>query len=423
MTPHRMSRADAEHTMWELVPAPDPNLIERTLESTTQTQQRHSWEFPSRWLPIEQTQRWSSPAPRLVLLVLLAVLALVAALVSTGAPFVRPRDPLSPFGPAANGLITYASAGDIYSVDPVTSEVALLIGGPDRDGSADFSPDGSHLFFAREISGETWLMAATATGGDVHPILDRPAVGVLSGAWSPRGDSIALVSDVNGRPRISIHPIAGTAITTLDLGVDATWPVYRPPAGGEFAFRGVKDGVVDLYLVDPDGGNLRPLGLTSRGLRGQELDLLAPVWSPDGRLLAYHTVDEAEDGTPQTTVHLLDPATGIDRVLDPQPAGINQGWALWSPDGTRLAVQRWEEDGTGRFAIVALDDSARDVEVDLGTPFERGPWIGTWAPDSTRLLEYLDPEVGILSVDPGSGAYTKMPWPAEEPVGWQRTAP
>lgn len=412
---------DLATRLWELAPAPDPAALEETLLVTAGTRQRRAWVF--RWWPADPT-RPASMAPSLLVVLTLLALALVVGFLAAGARRPAPGPQLfAPFGPAGNGLVVYSSEGDLYTVDPLTDERRLLVGHAESDGSADFSPDGSRLFFVREIDGEPWLMVSAADGTAIRPVMDRPALGVLSGAWGPDSQSIAMVSELNGRPRISIHPVSGTTVTTLDLGLDATWPVFRPPDGRQLAFRGAKDGFVDLYLVEADGGGLTPLGLTSSALVEADSRLLAPAWSPDGRFLAYHTVDMRDDGTRQTTVHLFDTETGQDRVLGPQPPGLHQGWALWSPDGTRIAVQRWEDAGTGRFAILDVADDTRSVEVDLGTPTERGPWIGTWSPDGSTLLEFLDSDMGVLSVDPVSGQYSELAWPADEPVAWQRVAP
>jgi len=422
MIPARRSDRDLAELLGDLAGDTYPAYVDVILEQSVAVRQRPAWSFVSRWLPTERAPAaLRTVTGRTVLVKMLLLTALVAGLLYAGArrpPAQRLLPP--PFGPADNGLVMYTRDGDVRTVDPVSGEDRLVIGGPEVDSDAGFSPDGTRILFLRTIRDEPWLMVADASGADIHPILDRPALGVLSGSWNPDGAAVTLVSDINGRPRISVHPVSGTSITTLDLGLDATWPMFRPPDGRQLLFRGVKDSVVDLYLVRPDGTGLTPLNRQSLALTGAELDLLGPGWSPDGGLITYHTVDPVPGGGNQVALHVFDPDTREDRVISPQPANVNQGWAVWSPDGRWIAVQRWEFGGTGRFAIIPSDGRGAGHEINLGTRLDDGAWIAEWAPDSTRVLEFFDRGTGLLSVDPATGQYTKLPWPVEQPVTWQR---
>ena len=96
---------------------PMPTYRDHVLQQTARTRQRPAWSILGRWLPMVDIARQPVLAPRLpwraigLGLVLLALLvALVAALVVGG----RPSLP-APFGLARNGLVAYASGGDIYT--------------------------------------------------------------------------------------------------------------------------------------------------------------------------------------------------------------------------------------------------------------------------------------------------------------------
>ena len=54
----------------------------------------------------------------------------------------------APFGPARNGLIPYASNGDIYLGDPLTGQTRLLSKAPRHESGAVVSPDGTRVAFA-----------------------------------------------------------------------------------------------------------------------------------------------------------------------------------------------------------------------------------------------------------------------------------
>ncbi len=112
--------------------------------------QRPAWTFPERWLPMADitSSRAFAPAPpwRLIAVALVVIAMLVAALVYVGA---QERRVPAPFGPAANGLIPYDKGGDIYVGDPVAGTSRLVVGGPERDTSPGYSPDGTLIAFFR----------------------------------------------------------------------------------------------------------------------------------------------------------------------------------------------------------------------------------------------------------------------------------
>ena len=67
----------------------------------------------------------------------------------------RGRQVPQPFGRAANGLVAYAAAGDIFTVDPVTGVSTAIITGPETDINPRWSRDGTHLAFERKIDGDS----------------------------------------------------------------------------------------------------------------------------------------------------------------------------------------------------------------------------------------------------------------------------
>ena len=75
-----------------------------------------------------------------------------------------------PFGRAANGLVAYAAAGDIYTVDPVTGVSTAIITGPETDVNPRWSRDGTHIAFERKAVGDSGpglVYVARADGSDV----------------------------------------------------------------------------------------------------------------------------------------------------------------------------------------------------------------------------------------------------------------
>ena len=96
-----------------------------------------------------------------------------------------------------------------------------------------------------------------------------------------------------------------------------------------------------------------------------------PIWSPDGRYLAYRgDGGEAEPDTCDRTVNISDAAGR------PVASFPGDGWAIaWSPDSTQVAV--WVDFyGTAQLAIYGLD-GVRQALLDM-------PPNGLHQPTSTR---------------------------------------
>ena len=143
MTSERRFDQDLPNLLAQVAQAPVPDYRDLIVQRTARMRQRPAWTFPERWLPLSAVTSRAAVAPRFPLRIVgLAVLLLIAlgvgAILLAGS---RPRPP-APFGPARNGLVTYASGGDIYAVDPVTGRSTVIIKGP-----GDIDPrwsDGRH---------------------------------------------------------------------------------------------------------------------------------------------------------------------------------------------------------------------------------------------------------------------------------------
>ena len=99
-----------------------PTYRDHILQQTVRTRQRPAWLILERWLPMVDFAGQPVLVRRLpwrtigLAVLLMALLVAVLAALAVGG---RPNLP-APFGPARNGLVAYASGGDIYAVDPVT---------------------------------------------------------------------------------------------------------------------------------------------------------------------------------------------------------------------------------------------------------------------------------------------------------------
>jgi len=162
------------------------------------------------------------------------------------------------------------------------------------------------------------------------------------------------------------------------------------PASPVIAF----DSGSDVFVVDRDGTNRRQL------TNGHE-SAVQPTFSPDGKRLAYESLDAANG-----TVGLI--VVGIDganrRVVTSFPAvarasGAIIGWfrVAWSPDGRELAYTA-PESGAQQIFVVGADGSNPHR---VGDPSLEGH-DATWSPDGTLLAfvgGHFDNDRGIFVMD------------------------
>ncbi len=169
-----------------------------------------------------------------------------------------------------------------------------------------------------------------------------------------------------------------TLILSLVLAVAAAIASQPSPGPGP-----VIDGLLvfdsggDIWLAEPDGSSPRRLTDDPRLER-------SPVWSPDGTRLAYDR-DEA-DGT--TSLVIVDP-DGSDPTTIPR-RGTGAFAQEWSPDGTRILFARQVD---GREQIIVADTNGSGE-----------------APIGDTTLRMLDP---VYSPDGTSIAFrgTDQAWP------------
>ncbi len=428
MTPIDRFERQLPMALTDLAEPRTPDYLVDILGQTARTRQRPAWASLERWLPMDiaSTTRPVRGAPwrQLGVLALLAVLLATAVAVYVGSRRSEPNLP-TPFGRAVNGLIPYAIDGDLFAGDPVTGRSELLLPGDTYDYDPFYSRDGTRIAFTRRvdptIEGLDYLMVMAADGTGAQQIAAEPLQGLAWWDWSPSGDALIAVHEIEGIPAFQLFDSNGVeAPRPLAEGIQVVHPSFRPPDGAEILFRGETADGASLYVMNADGTDIRQLTDPITFDTG-DFSLTQPRYSPDGSQIAYHLWDQ-ELGNMRLWV--MD-ADGTDpRALSADTGTYFLAWPVWSNDGTRIAAQRSRDlpgdETESNFVIIDVED---------GTVIKTGPNLpqegGTieWAPDDSSLLMVPNIDGGRhLFLDPTGGPWTEAAWDSGSFPGWQRKA-
>ena len=420
----------------DLYLGPSPDYRDEVLAVAVRTRQRPAWTFPGRWLPMVDFADRPRLMPRVpwraigVALIIVALLAVAAfAIVGSRQTRLPPR-----FGPAGNGLVLYSSGGDIYTVDPRTGVTRTVITGPEVDSQPEYSPDGTKFSFVRPsatdccMSYDIVVAAADGTGARVinpgHPVTDNDY-----SQWSP--DSAAMLVGTSQGSLVRFDATGTAAPVTVARGLRFVGGEARPPDGAQILYEPDSTPEIDLWIMNADGTDARPL-IPASALAGSQHDLSAVRWSPDGTMIAFNCAAPTNVDVSHLCVVNAD-GTNMRPLTDESDAWFETDLA-WSPDSTRIAFNRWYTDpatGTTTIRPIGVASINGGPVIDTGpTPVSDGA-LFSWSPDGNTLLslpgDLLHSPSGAapvrpLAIDVATGNARQVDWGVGGEASWQRVA-
>ncbi|HXH05635.1 MAG TPA: S9 family peptidase [Vicinamibacterales bacterium] len=299
------------------------------------------------------------------------------------------------------GLATTGSRGQA----PANAEVPLTlenIFARGREGASNpaISPDARWVAFTARAPRPGIYRVATGGDGPNEPVFWVDGAGAV---WSPDGRSIVFVRG-DRLWRIGLEGGEPVALTPAMKGLRT--PVFSPD-GRAIAFYTLESGFQDIWLVPASGG--QPRQLTRESMSADD-SRFAPAWSPDGRTIAYvsNKADYWSDD-----VWLVEVESGRMRQLTRDVTAIGPS-VVWSPAGDRLAVfgtskqDYWYLDLADIFLVDVNTGDAKKLAMPVhATAYGHR---GFWSPDG-RQLYFVYQERGehhIWAVPSTGGVATRV---------------
>lgn len=173
------------------------------------------------------------------------------------------------------------------------------------------------------------------------------------------------------------------AKTQLAARATITAASYQSALQGTIVAAQNVKGQVTIMLFSANGSNITSLNRTG----------LDPIWSPDGRRIAY------SKRTGGSALHIMNADGTNDIEITIPDAPLGNGWATWLPNGEHLLVE-----GEIRLALHALFLTSLDGKTITRLLNQDQSYYGSWttiSPDGKEVLYVSDDQLWVMSIAGG----------------------
>jgi Tol biopolymer transport system component len=249
------------------------------------------------------------------------------------------------------------TSSDIFTVRADGSHLRQLTRTKAWEQQPSWSPDGKSIVYVLaegEGGGALYRMSATGRNKRLFLREDASAHGYIADPeWSPDGKRVSFSSQRLGDLRVWTIGVDGTlTMVTKTFGTHATWS----SDGRRLAYAGLADtGRSAIFVIGADGRGRRQV--TQPDVADQQ-----PVWSPDGKWIAFESLNPDWRRHQVDSLEIVRPdGTGRRRVL--RGNGVISPMA-WSPRSDRILFRR----GAGGQSTVPAQLFTVGLHGGLATP-------------------------------------------------------
>ncbi len=291
--------------------------------------------------------------------------------------------------------------------------IALLVACTGSGNGGSLSPSeaqpGTESMIVR-----TGRIVFSGDDGEIHVLSlstgeDRTVTSIRGPQFDPDGHGPLIVfrdsrAGVNVNDDIAVIRTDGTGFRNLTRSPDANeWGPVWSPDGRRIAYSSDENGMPQLFVMDADGSNARQLS----DVWGEY-----PNWSPNGSRISFASSmgGSTPFGDPDYDVFVID-ADGSDETNLTTAPDSNEGYPTWSPDGEWIAFESTR--GTSSSFEPPPHDLERQSDEDVWVMRADGSDPRNLTSDLVRQNKFpdwsdrgllIDREGSIVILDPDTGA-------------------